>query len=184
MKFWLSLIGYQLVWFAAVIGAAHGVVWPAILGFLVYATVQLSLARNIRVDLTLAATAVVLGFLLDGGLIRTGMASYAAPWPSASFAPAWILALWATFAMTFTQSLTWLQHRLWLAVVFGLIGGPLAYLGAARGWHVLNFHAPNWHGLLWLGVGWALATPLLAWMARRGTEVTVTGQPLPEGTLR
>ena len=28
MKFWASLIGYQLVWFAAVIGAGHGLAWP------------------------------------------------------------------------------------------------------------------------------------------------------------
>jgi hypothetical protein len=184
MKFWLSLIGYQLVWFAAIIGAAHGVVWPAITGFVTYATIQLLLARNFRVDLSLAATALVLGFLLDGGLVRTGMASYATAWPSASFAPAWIMALWATFAMTFTQSMSWLQHRLWLAVAFGLIGGPLAYLGAARGWHVVTFTTPAWHGLLWLGAGWALATPLLAWMARRGTEGSATEQPLTESLLR
>lgn len=184
MKFWLSLVGYQLVWFAAVIGAARGVVWPAIAGFLIYAAIQLSLARNVRVDLTLAATAAVLGFLLDGSLIRTGLASYAAPWPSASFAPVWILALWASFAMTFTQSLAWIQRRLWLAVPFGLIGGPLAYLGAARSLHVVTFTAPIWQGLLWLGAGWALATPLLAWLARRGSEVAVVQTPLMAGHLR
>ncbi|MEP7185933.1 MAG: DUF2878 domain-containing protein [Rhodanobacter sp.] len=169
MTFWLSLIGYQLVWFAAVIGAAHGLAWPGMVGLLIYASVQLVLARNLRVDLSLAATAIVLGFLLDGGLIRTGLATYAAPWPSPAFAPTWILALWAAFAMTFTQSLAWLQTRLWLAVLMGLIGGPLAYLGAARAWHVVVFAPPIWRGLLFLGVGWALATPLLAWMARRGT---------------
>jgi hypothetical protein len=171
MKVWLSLIGYQAVWFAAVIGAAHGVAWPGIAAFVVYATIQLCLARNIRVDLSLAATAVVLGFLLDGGLIRTGLATYATPWPSPAFAPAWILTLWAAFAMTFTQSLSWLQERPWLAVLLGLIGGPLAYFSAARAWHVVVFTPPTWPGLLWLGVGWALATPLLAWMAKRGTTV-------------
>jgi hypothetical protein len=169
MKFWLSLIGYQAVWFAAVIGAAHGVAWPGIAGFVIYAAIQLLLARNIRVDLTLAATAVVLGFLLDGGLIRAGLATYATPWPSPAFAPAWILALWAAFAMTFTQSLSYLQERLWLAVLLGLIGGPMAYFGAARAWQVVVFTPPIWPGLLWLGVGWALAAPLLAWMAKRGT---------------
>lgn len=184
MTFWPSLIGYQLVWFAAVIGAAHGAAWPALIGFAVYATIQLWLARRFRVDLSLAATAIVLGFLIDGGLIRTGMASYATPWPSPAFASAWILALWATFAMTFTQYLTWLQHRLWLAAVCGMIGGPLAYLGAARGWHVVTFASPNWHGLLWLAAGWALATPLLAWMARRGTQRPTLEQPLMEGQRR
>ena len=167
MKFWVSLIGYQLVWFAAVIGASCGLAWPGVLGMLVFATSQLAVSRRPRAELALMASAIAMGFLLDGGLIRTGFASYAAPWPSAALAPAWILALWASFSLTFTQSLAYLQQRLWLAVPLGGIGGPLAYLGAARGWHVLSFAQPQWHGLLWLGAGWALATPALAWLARR-----------------
>lgn len=42
MKFWVSLIGYQLVWFAAVIGASRGLAWPGVLGMLVFATSQLA----------------------------------------------------------------------------------------------------------------------------------------------
>lgn len=167
MKFLASLIGYQLVWFAAVIGAGHGLAWPGIVGMLLYATCQLAAARHYKADLSLIATAIVLGLLVDGGLIRAGLVSYAAPWPSAALAPAWILALWATFAMTFTQSLSWLQTRPWLAVLLGAIGGPLAYLSASRGWHVVSFADPAWRGLLWLSLGWALATPALAWLARR-----------------
>lgn len=174
MKFWLSLIGYQAVWFAAVIGAGHGIAWPGVIGMLAYAAAQLLMARHYRVDLSLMASALVFGFLLDGGLIRGGLASYAAPWPHLAIAPAWILALWMTFALTFTQSLSYLQNRLWLAALLGLVGGPLAYLGAARGWHVVTFAAPTWRALLVLAVGWALATPALAWLARRGTAASKT----------
>ncbi|MEO7051270.1 MAG: DUF2878 domain-containing protein [Rhodanobacter sp.] len=174
MNFWLSLVGYQLVWFAAVIGASHGLAWPGVLCMLVYAAAQLLAARNYRVDLSLMATALVLGFLLDGGLIRTGIASYAAAWSSHDIAPAWILALWMTFALTFTQSLRYLQTRLWLAALLGCIGGPLAYLGAARGWGVVTFADPAWRGPLALAIGWALATPTLAWLARRGMAWSAT----------
>jgi hypothetical protein len=168
VKFWLSLISYQVVWFAAVIGAGQGVAWTGVVAMLLYVTAQLLLARNYRVDLSLIAVALVFGFLLDGGLIRSGLASYAMAWPHVAIAPAWILALWVTFALTFTQSLSYLQSRLWLAALLGLIGGPLAYLGAARGWHVVTFAEPTWRGLLVLAAGWALATPALAWLARRG----------------
>ena len=178
MNFWLSLIGYQVVWFAAVIGASRGMVWPGMLGMLVYALVQLFGARHYRMDLTLIAAALVCGFVLDGALVRTGLASYAAMWPSVAIAPAWILALWATFALTFTQSLRYLQTRLWLAALLGLIGGPLAYLGAARGWQVVSFATPAWHGLVVLAAGWALATPALAWLARRGMAAR-PNVPLP-----
>jgi len=168
VNFWLSLVGYQLVWFAAVIGASHDLAWPGVLGMLAYAAAQLLAARNYRVDLSLMATALVFGLLLDGSLIRTGIASYAAAWSNHAMAPAWILALWMTFALTFTQSLRYLQTRLWLAALLGLVGGPLAYLGAARGWHVVVFADPAWRSLLVLAMGWALATPALAWLARRG----------------
>ncbi len=182
MKFWASLIGYQLVWFAAVIGAGRGLWWPGVVGLLLYAACQLVLARQWRTDIALMIAAVVLGSVIDGGLIRTGLATYAAPWPSAAFAPAWILALWATFALTFTQSLTWLRTRPWLAALLGVVGGPMAYLGAARGWQVVSFAAPSWHGVLWLALGWGIATPLLAWLAHRlscafsGVPVAVHGE--------
>jgi Protein of unknown function (DUF2878) len=179
MKFWLSLIGYELVWFCAVIGAQHGLAWPGVIGMLVYAACQLGLARHYKADVSLMLTAVAMGFVLDGGLIRAGLACYASPWPSATLAPAWILAMWATFALTFTQSLAYLQTRLWLAALLGAIGGPLAYLGAARGWHVVTFADPIWHALLWLGIGWALATPALAWLAKRwSTRVIATSTSL------
>ncbi len=185
MTFWLSLIGYQAVWFAAVIGASRGMVWPGVIGMLIYAAVQLFCARNYRMDLRLMATALVFGFVLDGALVRAGLASYAAMWPGVAIAPAWILALWMTFALTFTQSLHYLQTRLWLAALLGLIGGPLAYLGAARGWQVVTFSAPAWHGLLVLAVGWALATPALAWLAQRGvaSRATAPVSPTARGTV-
>ena len=96
-----------------------------------------------------------------------------------SCAPAWILALWVTFALTFTQSLRWLQSHLRMAALLGLVGGPLAYLGAARGWQVVTFTAPAWHGLLLLASGWALATPMLAWLAGRWC-----GAGLPTASLQ
>ena len=75
-----------------------------------------------------------------------------------------------TFALTFSQSLRYLQTRLWLAALLGLFGGPLAYLGAARGWQVVTFAEPTWRTLLALALGWALATPTLAWLARTGSR--------------
>lgn len=180
MKFWACLIGYQLVWFCAVIGAEHELAWPGVVGMLVYASVQLALLRNVRTDLSLMAAAIVMGSLVDGGLAYSGLAHYRAAWPSAHFAPVWIVALWATFSMTFTISLAYLQKRLWIAMLFGGLGGPLAYMSASRGFHVVTFIEPGWRGLLYLGLGWALATPALAWIAgRTSSDVAVSTTPMP-----
>jgi hypothetical protein len=178
MSFWLSLIGYQLVWFAAVIGAGQGLAWPGIVAASVYAACQMAAVRHYKTDLSLMALAIVMGLLFDSGLIHAGFASYAAPWPSAAMAPAWILALWAAFSLTLTQSLAYLQTRLWAAALLGAVGGPLAYLGAARGWHAVNFADPSWRALLCLSIGWGLATPALAWFARRRSSATAPPSPI------
>ncbi|WP_259304770.1 DUF2878 domain-containing protein [Thermomonas sp. S9] len=70
--------------------------------------------------------------------------------------------------------LGYLRRHLPLAALLGAIGGPLAYWGAARGWGAAHFSDPAWHGLLALGAGWALAMPLLAWLARRGLRAEST----------
>jgi len=167
VKFWLSLVGYQLVWVTAVVGAVRGLAWPGIVGMLVYAACQLGATRRYKTDLSLMAAATAMGLVLDSGLIHAGLARYAESWPFPGMTPAWILALWAAFSLTFTQSLAYLQTRLWLAALLGATGGPLAYLGAARGWHVVTFAHPSWRALLCLSIGWGLATPALAWLARR-----------------
>lgn len=166
MNFWISVIGYQAVWFATVIGIGHGLRWPGLLGLTLYASWQLASSRRLKADLALMAVAILLGCLLDGGLQHFGLARYADAESPMGLPPAWILVLWAAFALTFTQSLTYLQTRLWMAALLGLIGGPLAYEGASRGWNVVTFGQPAWPALLWLAIGWGLAMPLLAWLAR------------------
>jgi hypothetical protein len=107
--------------------------------------------------------------VLENLWVRSGLLDYAAAWPWAG-SPAWILALWWAFALAIVPLLAYLHRRLLLAAVLGAIGGPLAYLGAARGWDVVQFASPQWHSLLALAAGWALAMPLLAWLARRGLQ--------------
>ena len=167
MNAWGNLIGYQLVWFCAVIGAGQALAWPGVAAALVFAAWQLGVSRHPRVEWRLIAVGLLLGLSLDGGLAQSGLLIYAAPWPWTSGAPAWILALWVAFPLTLTQSLAFLQARPRLAAVIGAIGGPLAYLGAARGWQAVAFAPPAWRALLGLAVGWGIAMPLLALLARR-----------------
>ena len=52
------------------------------------------------------------------------------------------------------------------SAAFGAIGGPLAYLGAARGWHAVTMSTPLWQVLPWLALGWGIALPVLTLLAR------------------
>jgi hypothetical protein len=171
MMVWASLIGYQVVWFIAVIFAGRGEPWPGVVAALVFVGWQLAVSRHRRADLQVLAIAVLCGVVVDGLVRGLHLADYAADapaWP-ASGAPLWILGLWACFSMTLGGPLRALGTRPILAVVLGGIGGPLAYAGAARGWDALVVHAPAWQAFAVLAIGWALAMPLLATLTHRWT---------------
>ncbi len=174
--FWANVIGNQLVWLCAVVGAGQGLRWPALLAAAIYVASQLMLSARPMVELKLLVVAVLCGLVVDGVAGGSEQVVYAAAWPARWLAPVWILALWAAFAMTLTVSLKVLQRRLWLAALLGLIA-PLAYISAARGWAAVQFPAPSWQGVAVLAVGWAIALPLLATCARhwqRGTAPVAT----------
>jgi hypothetical protein len=164
---WANFAGYQLVWFAAVIGAGHGLAWPGMLAAAVFVALQWTCSAHRGADARLVGIAMVLGLSIDGALAVGGRLAYAAAVPTIGWAPAWIVALWAAFAMTLNHSLTLLQGRPWLAAALGASGGPLAYWGAARGWQAVTFVPPAWQGLLALALAWGLAIPLLAALATR-----------------
>ncbi|MGH8032466.1 MAG: DUF2878 domain-containing protein [Luteimonas sp.] len=167
MHRWLNAIGYQAVWLCAVIGAGRGIWWSGPAAAAVFVAWQFALSRHRAADARLLIVALVCGLILDSVLAATGWARYGAAWPSAAFAPAWILSVWVSFAMTLTQSMRFLHGRRLLALLLGAIGGPLAYLGASHGWAAVVFTAPRWHAIAWLAVAWALAMPLLAGLAAR-----------------
>lgn len=174
-----NLLGNQVVWLCAVIGAGQGLAWPGVVAAALYCLSQFWLNSTRRVDLRLVLAALALGLALDSAMAASGLARYAAPWPSSELAPAWILGLWAAFAMTLTQSLAFLQQRAWLAFVFGAIGGPLAYLGAARGWQAVTFAPPQWQGWLALAAGWGVAMLVLARLARHWSGIIPRGFAAP-----
>ena len=162
----LTFIGYEFVWFAAVIGAGHGVVWPGVAAAALFLAWRIGNSRSRGVEIRLFAAALVIGAVLEACWVGTGLIRYAAAWPVGS-APAWLLALWASFGLTIVPLFGWLQARPWLGAVLGAVGGPLSYWAAARGWHAASFPPRPFASLAALALGWAAALPLLTTLARR-----------------
>jgi hypothetical protein len=164
-----NFVGYQAVWFIAVLGAGRSGTWPALGALALYALCQLASSRERRSDLVLLLLAVGLGTALDGTLAATGLLHYAASSPALppGGAPLWILALWAAFALTLNHSLAWLRQRRWLALLLGAVGGPLAYGAAERLASAVVFAAPRTRGLAALALGWGLAIVALTEVAAR-----------------
>lgn len=174
MIFWLTLFACQATWFAAVIGAGHGLWWPGVLATVLFTLWRGVISPNRRLELRLIAAALALGVVLENLWVASGLLDYAVAWPWAG-SPAWILALWWAFALAIVPLFGYLRNRLGLATVMGAIGGPLAYLGAARGWDVVRFAEPAWTSLLALGAGWAVAMPLLVWLSGSGVHGQASG---------
>ena len=177
MRFWANLIGYQLAWFGVVICAARGQPWLSVALAAAFAAVQWVVSKQQASDARLLACAVACGIVLDGSLAVNGLLQYASAQP-AVLAPVWILALWAAFAMTLNHSMTFLRGRPLLAAAFGAVGGPLAYLGASRGFDAVAFPDPSWPALLGLALGWGIAMPVLAMLALRWQNAVTHASPI------
>jgi hypothetical protein len=175
MNLFGNFVGYQAVWFLAVYGAGAGRWWPALLAAGLFALWQLAVSAERSSDLRLIGCALLLGALIDGALARSGLLAYASAAPALppGGAPVWILSLWICFALTLNHSLRWLRGRPLPALLTGAVGGPLAYLAAARLSGAVSFAAPAWQPLTALALGWAVALALLS----AGHRVPATAVP-------
>lgn len=177
MTFWLTLFGYEAAWFCTVAAAGSGMAWPGVLAATLFVSWRLIESRQRRAECLLLAVALLLGAGMESVWIRNGWITYAAMWPMLPV-PAWILGLWACFALTVRPLFGTLRGRPWLAVVVGGLGGPLAYAAAEHGWHAALVTAPVWRGWCAIAVGWSVALPLLVALGYRGRmEMTASTGP-------
>lgn len=160
-----TLVAFEGAWLACVLGAAHGQPWAGVLVALVVVAACVALGDRPPVDAALVAAALAVGLVWDSAMAQSGWIAYAAPEPLPGLAPAWILALWALFAVVLRAPMRWLHARLSWAALLGAVGGPLSYAAAAR-MGAIAMPAPT-RALLALAAGWAFIVPLLLALARR-----------------
>lgn len=161
----VNLVAFQLGWLACVLGGAHG--WPwlgvGVMG-LVVALHLVSSGSPVRESVLMVSLGCI-GALWDGLLARLGFLEF----PSGMFlpwlAPVWIIALWVGFATTLNVSLSWLQGRWYWALLFGAVGGPVAYWAGMK---LGGVRIPDpVAGFAVLAGGWSFLMPFASWLAYR-----------------
>ncbi len=155
----INFIVFQAAWFAAVLGAANGMPWLGVIAVPLALALHLALSPDWRPELLLALVAAGTGFVFDSVLVAAGSFSpipYVFPAP---FSSLWMVMLWVNLATTMNVSMGWLRGRYVLGLVFGAIGGPLAYYSGAKLGAMTRLPDPR--GLLGIGIAWAIAFPLL-----------------------
>ncbi|MGE4619919.1 MAG: DUF2878 domain-containing protein [Planctomycetota bacterium] len=164
-----SLLIFQVGWWCAVggagagypVGATVGVTALVLLGWLIDRK-----ASEIRIGLA----ALLLGFLADGTLLRLDI--YEFP-PNAQLGilnglpPVWMAMLWPLLVRTLEadKCLGWLQNRYFLAVILGVVSGPLAYWGG-ESLGALTFTLDSTKTMILVGLMWGFALPGLLLIRR------------------
>ena len=160
-----NFVIFQAAWFAAVLGAAHGLaVWGC---GCVIAAVGWHLAVSARpaVEARLIGAVVLIGLVAESVMARQGVVGFASGQLAPYTAPYWMVALWGLLAITLNVTMRWLKGHWWLAASIGAVAGPLSFasgvrLGAA---HFITA-AP---ALVILACIWAVLMPTIMWLSDR-----------------
>lgn len=155
-----NIIGFQIAWFACVLGAAYQAPWLGVFNALFILMLHCKRSQHKQAESSLLLLAALFGLVFDSLLLQLGWVAFepVAYWPNA-ISPPWMIALWASFASTLNISLNWLKKYTTLACLLGAISGPLCYWAGERlgALHLVNFNL----AMVYLAVGWAIAVPLL-----------------------
>lgn len=160
-----NLVVFQLAWFAAVLGAAHGEpLWgtACVLGAIAW---HLFVARAPAREALLVGMVCVLGFAIESIHAARGLVRYPSGQPFTQLAPYWMVALWGLLAIALNVTLRWLRGHWCLAAALGALAGPASFAsGVALGGAQFVDRTP---ALAALALTWALALPALVWLSIR-----------------
>ncbi len=164
----LNFVLFQVSWFACVMGAANSQPWLGVIVTIMVLAWHLYQTNQAHRELKILVSTMMIGALLDQSLLSLSLIDYQHHGWSISIVPVWILALWLAFATTLNMSLAWMHKRYWISFIFGMIGGPLAYLAAEKLGAVI---VAGQLAYVALAVGWAIIMPLLLLIARHINSV-------------
>lgn len=166
----LNFIGFQLVWFGSVIGAAQGLPWFGPLLALAYATAVVATSDNARSEASFLALAAVFGYVGDSTLVASGVIAFPEAAQLGAPSALWMVGLWVSFSGTLRSSLGWLVGRPVLAALLGTVAGPLSYWAGAR-LGAIELSAGLTVSALSVAVLWTVSMPVLlafeAWTRAR-----------------
>jgi len=164
----LIAIIFQIGWFACVFGGAKTVELPIALAVaLTMLACNIWLKRQeLAQELRLVAAVTVIGFVIETINLAAGVFTLKHPGSYPWLCPVWFLLLWALFATLLRGPFKWMAGRYWLSAILGAIfAAPNYYAGANLG--AVEFHSNLIFSFALLAIIWALAMPLMVWLARK-----------------
>jgi len=176
MKKIINFVGFQSAWMAVVFGAAGGNFWIGPIVLLIWLAIHVYSSGRPKREIQIALISLLTGLLIDSLLIGVGTYTPQGLIGTWALTPPWMLSLWINFGTVVNGSLSWLRGRYWLGAFLGAWGGPAAYYSGHR-LGALAFHPPVITHLAWMAMAWAVAVPLLFYLAEKIEEKTITTDP-------
>jgi Protein of unknown function (DUF2878) len=156
----LNAIGFQLGWFACVLGGNVIGVIATVALLTVHGKFFIKSQREWWLIVGLGLTGLVLDSLLGvSGFLVFGVETLLT-------IPIWLLCLWFLFAATLCHSLAWLQTRLTIASVLGAIAAPSSYFAGSK-LTTVSLGESTAITLLLIAISWAVIFPFSLYFARR-----------------
>ena len=165
MALLVNYIGFQVGWFACVLGAANDKELLGMIIALVMIVFHVASQANRLNELRLLLVSVIIGLFWETWVVNLNFLHYPSHPEDSFWAPHWLIMMWALFATTINLSMGWLKSRWVLAVLMGAIFGPLAFVAGEKLGAVVFLDSTL--SMITLGVGWGLLMPLLLWLAER-----------------
>lgn len=155
----LNFLLFQAGWFACVLlgQTSYYLLGPVLVaGIVLY---HLKRVENPTAERQLLLIALLVGLVWENLLAVSGLLVYPTGQLYGLLAPIWIVVMWPLMAITLNFSLRWIRGKTWLAVVFGAVGGPLAFLAGERLGSVT--FSDRQMAITLLAIGWAVLFPLM-----------------------
>ena len=168
-----NIVGFQVSWWACVLGVKYGMpyIGPAIM--LIFLLIHFFFFSIGPHELKLVFIFALFGTLIDSFFAFSNMLSYKGTYaPDLLIAPLWITAMWCGFCSTVNHSLAWLKNRWVSAFLLGAIFGPLSYITGQK-FGAIYFNSDLVTVNTILALVWGLSIPLIYWVNERLVSHTV-----------
>lgn len=122
-----DFVGFQILWWACILGGAHQVFYPSIIAFVGYVAVHVLFITKRPPRWQGMILLGVSGVLADTLLIQSGILTYPGAGAGFMLTPLWIVILWLGLGFSAQASLSWLMGRPILAFALFGISGAMSY---------------------------------------------------------
>lgn len=158
----VQAILFYIVWFLVVYWMKDGQLELFALGLqLLFVLIFLK-----KSEIRFLGSVTIIGSIVDSIPVALGLVTFPGTDLYIGLYPIWMLLMWSIFATTFSLSLGWLQGRIGLQSLFGLIGGSLS-IYAAYGIGALDFPKGEALAVIFCSIEWGILVPILFSMHRR-----------------